>query len=77
MKIFTKIGVKKDWLGDKQDKRDGTALVAVDVTVNNTTGAVSRRISACASRPGRSRATVTIALGPSSSSRVAPRTRSC
>ena len=37
VKVFTKIGVKKDWLGDKQDKRDGTALVAVDVTVNNTT----------------------------------------
>jgi beta-mannosidase len=36
-RVFTKIGVKKDWLGDKQDKRDGTALVAVDVTVNNTT----------------------------------------
>ena len=37
IKVFTRIGVKKDWLGDKQDKRDGTALVAVDVTVNNAT----------------------------------------
>ena len=37
VKVFTKIGVKKDWLGDEQDHRDGTALVAVDVTVNNTT----------------------------------------
>ena len=37
VKVFTKIGVKKDWLGDKLDKADGTALVAVDVTVNNAT----------------------------------------
>jgi beta-mannosidase len=37
VKVFTKVGVKKDWLGDKQDRRDGTAIVAVDVTVNNTT----------------------------------------
>jgi beta-mannosidase len=37
VKIFTKIGIKKDWLGDKLDKRDGTALVSVDVTVHNTT----------------------------------------
>jgi beta-mannosidase len=40
VKVFTKIGIKKDWLGDKLDKPDGTALVAVDVTVNNTTGVV-------------------------------------
>jgi beta-mannosidase len=40
LKVFTKIGVKKDWLGDKLDKRDGVAIVAVDVTVHNTTGAV-------------------------------------
>lgn len=40
VKVFTRIGVKKDWLGDKLDKPDGTALVAVDVTVHNTTGAV-------------------------------------
>jgi beta-mannosidase len=38
VKVFTKIGIKKDWLGDKTDKPDGTALVAVDVTANNTTG---------------------------------------
>jgi beta-mannosidase len=40
VKIFTKIGVKKDWLGDGLDKRDGTAIVAVDVTVRNTTGSI-------------------------------------
>jgi beta-mannosidase len=40
VKVFTKIGVKKDWLGDKLDKPDGTALVSVDITVNNTTGDV-------------------------------------
>ena len=38
VKVFTKIGVKKDWLGDGRDRRDGTALVSVDVTVNNATG---------------------------------------
>jgi beta-mannosidase len=36
-KVFTKIGIKKDWLGDRRDKPDGTALVSVDVTVHNTT----------------------------------------
>jgi len=40
VKIFTKVGVKKDWLGDKLDKPDGSALVSVDVTVHNTTGEV-------------------------------------
>lgn len=40
VKVFTRIGVKKDWLGDRLDKPDGTALVAVDVTVHNSTGAV-------------------------------------
>jgi beta-mannosidase len=40
VKVFTKLGFKKDWLGDKLDKPDGTALVSVDVTVNNTTGDV-------------------------------------
>jgi hypothetical protein len=38
VKVFTKIGIKKDWLGDKTDRPDGTALVALDVTVLNTTG---------------------------------------
>ena len=38
VKVFTKIGIKKDWLGDKTDKPDGTAIVSVDVTVRNTTG---------------------------------------
>ncbi|HEY6057645.1 MAG TPA: glycoside hydrolase family 2 TIM barrel-domain containing protein, partial [Candidatus Limnocylindrales bacterium] len=38
VKVFTKIGIKKDWLGDNTDKPDGTALVAVDVTANNATG---------------------------------------
>jgi beta-mannosidase len=42
IKVFTKIGVKKDWLGDKLDKPDGTALIAVDVTVNNTTDRAAR-----------------------------------
>jgi len=37
VKIFTKIGIKKDWLGDQRDKPDGTGLVAVDVTVTNAT----------------------------------------
>ena len=41
MKVFTKIGVKKDWLGDGTDNPDGTALVSVDVTVHNTTGEVA------------------------------------
>jgi beta-mannosidase len=40
VKIFTKIGVKKDWLGDHLDKPDGSGLVSVDVTVHNTTGEV-------------------------------------
>lgn len=40
VKVFTKIGVRKDWLGDRLDAPDGTALVSVDVVVNNTTGAV-------------------------------------
>jgi beta-mannosidase len=36
--IVTRIGVKKDWLGDRLDKPDGTGLVSVDVAVQNTTG---------------------------------------
>jgi beta-mannosidase len=40
VRVFTKIGIKKDWLGDRLDKPDGTALVSVDVTVHNTTGDV-------------------------------------
>lgn len=39
-KVFTKIGVKKDWLGDRLDKPDGSALVSADVTVHNTTAEV-------------------------------------
>jgi beta-mannosidase len=42
VKILTKIGVKKDWLGDRLDKLDGSALVSADVTVHNTTGRVVR-----------------------------------
>jgi len=38
--ISTRIGVKKDWLGDKTDKPDGTGIVSIDVTVHNTTGDV-------------------------------------
>jgi beta-mannosidase len=40
VKLFTKIGVKKDWLGDLLDKPDSSALVSADVTVQNTTGEV-------------------------------------
>ena len=42
VRISTRIGVKKDWLGDRTDKPDGTALVSVDVTVRNATDAVVR-----------------------------------
>ncbi|UYN83444.1 MAG: beta galactosidase jelly roll domain-containing protein [Microcella sp.] len=38
LKVFTRIGMKKDWLGDQLDKPDGTGLVAVDVDIVNTTG---------------------------------------
>ncbi|MFD1718432.1 glycoside hydrolase family 2 protein [Georgenia deserti] len=38
VRIFTRIGIKKDWLGDQLDKPDGSGLVAVDVAVVNTTG---------------------------------------
>lgn len=37
VRIFTKIGMKKDWLGDRLDKPDGSGLVSVDVAVHNTT----------------------------------------
>jgi beta-mannosidase len=40
VKVFTKIGIQKDWLGDQLDEPDGTALVSVDVAVHNTTGDV-------------------------------------
>jgi beta-mannosidase len=40
VKVFTKIGIKKDWLGDKLDKPDGTALVSADVVVHNMTDKV-------------------------------------
>lgn len=40
VKIYTKIVLKKDWLGDMQDKPDGSAIVSADVTVMNTTGKV-------------------------------------
>lgn len=36
-KISTKTVLKKDWLGDQQDKPDGSAMVCLDVTLNNTT----------------------------------------
>ncbi len=35
VKSYTKIGYKKDWLGDQQDKQDGTGLAAFDVYVHN------------------------------------------
>ena len=34
-KNYSKIGYKKEWLGDKQDKPDGTGLTAFDVYVNH------------------------------------------
>jgi beta-mannosidase len=40
VKIFTKVVLKKDWLGDKLDKPDGSGLVSADVTIINTTGKV-------------------------------------
>jgi len=40
VRVFTKIGVKKDWRGEGLDQPDDTALVSVDVTVRNATGAV-------------------------------------
>ena len=42
VKIYSKIGIKKDWLGDQLDKPDGTAIVAADVIVRNTTGKTIR-----------------------------------
>ena len=40
VKLFTRIGIRKDRLGDGRDRPDGTALVSADVTVHNTTGDV-------------------------------------
>jgi beta-mannosidase len=40
VKITTKTVLKKDWQGDGKDKPTGDAMVSLDVTVNNTTGAV-------------------------------------
>ena len=37
VKIFTRVVKKKDWLGDQQDKYDGTGLVTADVRIINTT----------------------------------------
>jgi beta-mannosidase len=51
VRIFTKIGVRKDWLGDRMDKPDGTALVSVDVTVHNTTRDVAETELGLAIRP--------------------------
>jgi beta-mannosidase len=39
-RVFTKIGIKKDWGGDGVDKPDGSGLVSVDVTVHNSTEGV-------------------------------------
>lgn len=36
IKSYTKIGYKKDWIGDQQDKPDGTGLAAFDVYICNT-----------------------------------------
>lgn len=35
-KCYTKIGYKKDWLGDQQDKPDGTGLAAFDVYIHHS-----------------------------------------
>ena len=40
VKLFTRIGIRKDRLGDGRDRPDGTALVSADVTVHSTTGDV-------------------------------------
>jgi len=40
VKVFSKIGMRKDRLGGGEDRPDGTALVSVDVSVCNTTGEV-------------------------------------
>ena len=36
-KISTKLVLKKDWVGDGQDKDTGSALVSMDITLNNQT----------------------------------------
>lgn len=37
-KISTKTVLKKDWVGDQLDKPNGSAMVSMDITLNNTTG---------------------------------------
>jgi beta-mannosidase len=37
-KIISRIGIRKDWTGDQLDNPDGTALVSVHVTAQNTSG---------------------------------------
>ena len=36
-KVSTRTVLKCDWLGDQQDRPDGSAMVSLDVTLNNTT----------------------------------------
>lgn len=49
-KISTKLVWKKDWVGDGQDKDTGSALVSMDVTLNNQTDeTVSGWLRACIS----------------------------
>ena len=36
IRSYTQIGWKKDWLGDKQDKTDGTGLAAFDIYINSS-----------------------------------------
>jgi beta-mannosidase len=38
--VFTKVGMRRNWLGDGRDAPDGTGLVSVDVVVHNTTDQV-------------------------------------
>lgn len=38
-KISTRLVQKKDWLGDGQDKDTGSAMVSLDITLNNMTSA--------------------------------------
>ena len=41
-KISTRLVQKKDWLGDGQDKDTGSAMVSLDITLNNMTSRRNR-----------------------------------
>jgi beta-mannosidase len=42
VRLYAKIGVRKDWLGDGTDKLDGTALVVAHAAIRNETGRATR-----------------------------------